>query len=165
ALFKDINKFLLIFFGWSAYLVSLGLVAFALAHLIEGIQNRRFIRWSMVIGLTCTWLLLLVESRLIFGKVGVVAEALVIPLLGWPAPTAHVITLGLLLIAIVITFRISFGHVLLVARAVRGAVVGTRKKASANRPAAPSPFLGQRPKYSRYGTGLPESAAAPTAAP
>ncbi|HZU03459.1 MAG TPA: DNA translocase FtsK [Ktedonobacteraceae bacterium] len=164
-IFKDINKFLLIFLGWSAYLVSLGLVAYALAHLIEGIRNRRFIRWSMVIGLTCICLLLLVESRLIFGKVGVVAELLVIPLLGWPAPTGHVIILGLLLIAIIITFRISFGHVLLGARAVQRVVVGNRKKAPANRSAAPSPFLGQRPKYSRYGTGRPESSATPASAP
>ncbi len=165
-IFKDINKFLLVFFGWSAYLVSLGLVAFALAHLTEGIRNRRFIRWSMVIGLACSWLLLLVESRLIFGKVGgVVAELLVIPLLGWPAATAHVITLGLLLIAIVITFRLSFGHILLVVHAVQRVVVGNRKKASANKPAVPSPFLGQRPKYSRYGTGLPESSAPPASIP
>jgi hypothetical protein len=59
-------KFFTAFFGWSAYLLALGLVAFALAHLIEGIRNQTFIRWSMVIGLFAIWLLLLVESRLLF---------------------------------------------------------------------------------------------------
>src|SRR5439155_10859838 len=51
------------------------------------------------------------------------------------------------------------------ARAVRAVAVNNRKNASANRPTAPSPFLGERPKYSRYGTGRPASSAAPASAP
>jgi hypothetical protein len=163
---RNINQFSVVFFGWSAYLLSLGLVAFALAHLVEGIRNQRFIRWSLIIGLICIWLLLLVESRLVFGKVaGVVGEILVIPLLGWPTMTAHVIILGLLLMAVIIAFRITFGHVLTVGRAMRRAVIGKGKKSPANSSTGPSPFLGQRPKYSRYGTGLsePDASSPPTA--
>jgi hypothetical protein len=158
-----LDKFFITFFGWSAYLLALGLVAFALVQLIEGIRKQRFIRWSMVIGLVIIWQLLLIESRLIFGhlSVGVLAELLVIPLLGWPVLTEHVIVLGLLLIATIITFRITFGHVLMVGRAVQRALSGGQRKLPQNRNSGPSPFLGQRPKYSRYGSGLADDAATP----
>src|SRR5579883_2977636 len=48
---SSLEKFFLTFFGWSAYPFSVGLVAFAIAHLIEGIRNIRFLRWSLVTGL------------------------------------------------------------------------------------------------------------------
>ncbi len=156
-------KFFITFFGWSAYLLALGLVAFAMAHLIEGIRKQRFIRWSMVIGLGIIWLLLLIESRLIFGhlSVGILAELLVIPLLGWPPLIDHVITLGLLLIVAIITFRITFGHVLMVGRVVQRVLSGGQKKPPRNKNSGPSPFLGQRPRYSRYGPGPANDAATP----
>ncbi len=99
-------------FGWSAYLISVGLIAFAVAYLIEGIQNKHFIRLSLVIGLTLLWPILLVESQLLLGGLigGIVGELLVRPLLGWPPIVGHVIMLGLLLVVIVGTFRSTFGQ-------------------------------------------------------
>src|SRR5581483_3778620 len=145
-------KFFLTFFGWSAYLLSLGLVAYALAHLIEGIRNQHFIRWSMVIGLTCVWLLLLIESRLILGPMaaGVLGEFLAGFLLGWPAAIGHVTILGLILISIVIAFRITFGQILGVGRFIMH-LVSDPPRPPADRENDLSPFLGQRPQYSRYG--------------
>jgi DNA segregation ATPase FtsK/SpoIIIE-like protein len=162
---RGLYKFFFLFFGWSAYLLALGLVAFALAHLIEGIRRQRFIRTSMVIGLTCVWLLLLIESGLILGPsplVGALGEFLVIPLMGWrPVAVAHVITLGLLVIAIILTFRITFGHVLLAGRAVQR-ILSSKPPAPASKSAGPSPYLGQRPRFSRYATGMAaEAASAP----
>ena len=48
---SDINRFFVVFFGWSAYPLALGLVAFATVHLIEGIRQEEFVRLSLVIGL------------------------------------------------------------------------------------------------------------------
>ncbi len=151
---SSINNFFLTFFGWSAYLLALGLVAFSLAHFLEGIRRQRFIRWSMAIGLGVIWLLLLLESRLIAGHmaVGVLAELLVQPFLGWPPAVGHIVVLGLIIIITVITFRITFGHVLIVAGFIQ------RLLASAPRPtfstatssAGTSSYLGQRPRFSRY---------------
>lgn len=154
---SGINKFFLTFFGWSAYPLAFGLVAFALAHLIEGMRKQRFIRWSLVVGLVVIWLLLLVESRLFVDKVGVLAEVLVKPLLGWPSAVAHVIVIGLLLITAIITFRITFGHVLMVAGFLRNMIADPERSAAPSpdagqrtrRPAASN--AGQRPQYSRYG--------------
>ncbi len=162
-----LNSFLLTFLGWSAYPFALGLVAFALAHLIEGIRNQRLIRWSMVLGLTCIWLLVLIESRLIIGKsVGILAELLVNPLIGWPTAAQHILILGLLLISVIVTFRITFGHVLLVVGFIMH-LIGEPPKSPI---AEPEPldeeddsqdqlYLGQqqqqqRPRYSRYAAGM-----------
>lgn len=153
---SGIYKFLTTFFGWSAYVLVLGLLAFAVAHLIEGIRQQRFIRWSMVVGLACVWLLLLLESRLILGsmKVGVVAEVLINPLLGWPVLVQHVVLLGLLVLMLVIAFRITFGHVLQVGNFAQRIISSARPQASADEEEnGPSRFLGQRPQYSRYGAG------------
>ncbi|MBV9231830.1 MAG: DNA translocase FtsK [Chloroflexi bacterium] len=159
---SGLNKFFLTFFGWSAYLLAMGLVAFSLAHLIEGIRNQRFMRWSMVVGMVCIWLLLLVESRLIAGHlaVGVLAELLVIPLLGWPPAVQHVLTLGLLLVAVVVTFRITFGHVLMAIHFLQG-LVADRQTPSRDKATGPSQYLGQRPQYSRYGSGKAPASAVP----
>src|SRR2546421_2917238 len=90
-LFSAISGAFTALFGWSVYLISVGLIAFAVAHLIEGIQNKRFIRWSLVIGLTLLWLILLVESQLLLGGTtgGILGELLVRPLLGWPSVVGH----------------------------------------------------------------------------
>ena len=169
---SGINQFLLVFFGWSAYLLALGLVIFALAHLLEGIRRQRFVPLSLVVGLVCIWLLLLSESALIMGtaNVGVLGKLLVLPLLGWPRSVDHVVVLGLLLITIIVTFRITFGHVLLVARFLKSLFsdlsLSTNKSGekmgrggrSASTRRQPSPFLGQRPQYSRYSAvGLPNA--------
>lgn len=149
-IFSGINHFFTLFFGWSAYLLALGLVAFALIHVIEGIRNERILRWSLVIGLVLIWLLLLTESRLMLGaRVGVLAELLVIPLLGWPAAVGHVVVIGLLFIVAIITFRITFGHVLMVAHAIQRVLADVPSISGGNNP-APSSYSGQRPQYSRY---------------
>src|SRR6266702_3926130 len=146
-------------FGWSAYLLALGLIAFALAHFIEGMFNKRFMRGSLVFFLIILWLLVLLESRLLLGlgRAGILADFLAIPLSGWTARNAiiiHVLLIGLCVIFVIAAFGIRFGHVLMIGRAIGkrgspgGASTGT------------SPYLGQRPQYSRYGTGLsaPDSA-------
>ncbi len=172
---SGINQFFLVFFGWSAYLLALGLVVFALAHLIEGIRRQRFVRLSLVVGLVCIWLLLLIESALIMGtaNVGILGALLVLPFLGWSRSVDHVIVLGLLLITSIVTFRLTFGHILLVVRFLKGLFAdlplstnksgekmgrGGRGVRSASTRRQPSPFLGQRPQYSRYSAvGLPNA--------
>ncbi|MBV9021081.1 MAG: hypothetical protein JOZ71_10245 [Ktedonobacteraceae bacterium] len=160
-----IGAIFLQFFNWSAYLLALGLIAFAVAHLVEGILKERFIRWSTVIGLLCIWLLLLIESRLLFGPVGILAEVLIYPLLGWSLPVAHVATLGLLLIAFIVTFRITFGHILRVSQALWHLFSPPQRQPTRGNTIRPSPFLGQRPKYSRYGGGAMASDAADPSIP
>jgi DNA segregation ATPase FtsK/SpoIIIE-like protein len=165
---SEVNRFFLLFFGWSAYFLALGLVAFALAHLIEGIRQQQFVRFTLVIGLACIWLLLLIESALIVGpeNVGILGALLVIPFLGWPHSVDHVVILGLLLITSIVTFRLTFGHVLLAVHYVKrlfgdpatrytnmsGRKMGRKGRSDRNAPTRrqPSPFLGQRPQYSRY---------------
>lgn len=151
-----IDQFFLTFFGWSAYLLALGLIAFALTHLVEGTRNEHILRWSMVFGLIVIWLLLLIESRLILGhlQAGVLAEVLVLPFLGWPPAVGHITVLGLLLIVIIMTFRITFGQILMAAQFISHLFAANRSTLSgADAVATPSPFLGQRPKYSRYAAG------------
>lgn len=154
-----VAKFFITFFGWSAYLLALGLVALALAQLIEGIRNVHILRTSMVLGLIVIWLLLLTESRLLLGpgSAGVLAELLVRPLLGWPPAVAHILTFGLLILVAIFTFRISFGHVLMLSQFIQH-IFSNEQRPSMSRgnavPTGPSPFLGQRPQYSRYGNGM-----------
>ena len=158
---SGLYKFFLTFFGWSAYPLSIGLVAYSLAHLIEGIRNQRFIRWSMVIGLTAIWLLLMVESRLIFGPMsaGALADFLVSPLSGWPPAVGHVTIFGLILVAIVVTFRITFGHMLIAGRFIMHLISDPPKSLADEEEPEPSPYIGQRPQYSRYGAGANHAAA------
>jgi DNA segregation ATPase FtsK/SpoIIIE-like protein len=151
-LFSAISGAFTALFGWSVYLISVGLIAFAVAHLIEGIQNKRFIRWSLVIGLTLLWLILLVESQLLLGGTtgGILGELLVRPLLGWPPVAGHLLLIGLFGIVTIITFQITLGHILAVARAIGLLADPASKAAQANNGSGPSPFLGQRPRFSRY---------------
>src|SRR5205823_2913429 len=64
-LFSAISGTFSILFGWPAYLLALGLIAFAIAHLIEGIRNTKFIRNSFILGLILLWLILMAESHLL----------------------------------------------------------------------------------------------------
>ena len=153
-IFSAIGKVFLDFFGWSAYLLAFGLMAFAIAHLIEGMHKQHYLRWSLVIGLVILWLLLLIESRLFMGPhVGILAELLVMPLLGWPLAIAHVMTLGLILITTILAFRITLGHVLYCIYAIQRLFAEESRISLTEKAAQPSPFLGQRPRYSRYVTG------------
>jgi DNA segregation ATPase FtsK/SpoIIIE-like protein len=169
-----LNSFLLAFLGWSAYPFVLGLVALALIRLIESIRIQQILRWSMILGLICIWLLILIESRLIIGKpVGILAELLVGPLLGWPAVAQHILVLGLLILSVIVTFRITFGHILMIFELV-SRLIGEPPEEAEEKPAAPQQrgrsvsgsqrgdfdndgqeqlFLGKRPRYSRYSHG------------
>ncbi|TMC22240.1 MAG: DNA translocase FtsK [Chloroflexi bacterium] len=108
----------------------------------------------MVGGLILIWLLLLAESHWIFRSTmgGVLAQLLVLPLIGWPVATGHILLIGLLSIVIIITFRITFGHVLLVGRTIQNFFASSPPKMPLGN--VPSPYLGQRPRYSRYVTGV-----------
>src|SRR6266487_483452 len=151
-IFGALDVFFLTFFGWGAYLLILVLIAFALAHLIEGTRKTRFIRWSLVLGLLVLLLLILAESRLILGSPtgGVIGSLMVRPLLGWPVLVQHVLIIGLFVIFAIVTFRITFDHVWLVTDYARKLATSLPGKSSTRDTATPSPFLGQRPQYSRY---------------
>jgi len=153
-IFRSLDGFFLTFFGWGAYLLILGLIAFALAHLIEGTRKTRFIRWSLVMGLLVLLLLMLAESRLILGSStgGVIGSLMVRPLLGWPVLVQHVLVIGLFVIFAIVTFRITFEHVSLVTDYAKKITTSVPRKSSNGNAASPSPFLGQRPQYSRYGS-------------
>ncbi|HEY5003185.1 MAG TPA: DNA translocase FtsK [Ktedonobacteraceae bacterium] len=159
-LLGPLNKVLLDFCGWGAYPLSIGLIAFALVHLIEGMRNQHIMTWRLVIGLGVLWLLLLAESRLLFGSVGILGELLVSPLLGWSPLVGHVVLLGLLIVVAILTFRIRFGHVLMLTRFMQRLISDNPGTDSSKTP-APSPYLGQRPQYSRYvGTAAASSPSA-----
>ncbi|HLX39446.1 MAG TPA: hypothetical protein VKR42_02900, partial [Ktedonobacteraceae bacterium] len=165
-LLSALSQFFFAFFGWSAYLLALGLIAFAVAHLIEGVRNVRFIRWSFVIGLIVLWLIVLLESQLILrdrGGAGILAELLYIPLQGWPVSIEHVLLIGLFFLVAILTFRITFGHALMVGRAVNR-LISDRQTPVSNRgnrgnPTGPSQFRGQRPRYSRYASAIAPNSA------
>ncbi len=152
---NGINKFFITFFGWSAYVFAFGLVTFASIHLWESIRKVRVLRWSLIMGLVFICLLILVESRLIMGamKAGVLAELLVMPLIGWSPAVQHVTVMGLLLVAIILTFRITFGHVLMVMRFIDSIIANSSKvqPVRADKQDETARFLGQRPQYTRYG--------------
>src|SRR2546429_187406 len=162
-IFGALDGFFLTFFGWGAYLLILGLIVFALAHLIEGTRKARFIRWSLVLGLLVLLLLLLAESRLILGNPtgGVNGSLMVRPLLGWPVLVQHVLVIGLFVIFAIVTFRISFDHVWLITDYARKVATSLPGKSSTGNSASPSPFLGQRPQYSRYASQTASSPGAP----
>lgn len=152
--FSAINRVFLDFFGWSAYLLALGLVVFAIMRLVGEMHNQYSLRWSLVVGLVILWLLLLLESRLIVGPhVGILAELLVVPFLGWSPATAHVMTLGLMVITAILTFRITFGHVLLFSQMIYHLLTTEPEVPQTSKTSQPSLFLGQRPRYSRYVAG------------
>ncbi len=153
--FSAFNGAFIALFGWSAFLLSIGLIAFAVAYVIEGIQNKKFIRWTTIVGLVVLWLLLLVESQLLLGgtTAGFLGALLVRPLLGWPPVAGHVLLIGLFGIVTIVTFQITLGHFMYITRAFRGIGATGQRGASPNNTSGPSPFLGQRPRFSRYGSG------------
>ena len=154
-LFKPLSAFFITFFGWSAYPLAFGLFVFACAHFIEGIFNARFIRMSLVFGLLVLLLLVLAESQLIAHGItgGVIGSLLVYPLHGWPGLVGHVLIIGLFIVIAILTFRITFGHARMVTGLFGKAFSNGRRMPSSNN-AGHSPFLGQRPKYSRYASNL-----------
>ena len=147
----QIGDFFILFFGWGAYPLAIGLIVFAAAHLVEGLRNVRFIRWSLVLSLFAFLLLVLVESGLfVVGSGGVVGGLLGRPLVGWPGPVPHVIVIGLCLLAIILAFRVRLGHAHAVAGFIGKAFADRRAAGAGGASATPSPYLGQRPQYSRY---------------
>ncbi|MEO7020469.1 MAG: DNA translocase FtsK, partial [Ktedonobacteraceae bacterium] len=152
-LFKPLADFFYHMFSWAALPVALGLMAFAGAHLIEGTRNIRFIRWSLVLGLLSLIVLLLVESQLLLGNTtgGIVGGVLATPLLSWGFG-AHVLVLGLLIIVTLLTFRVTLSQLRTGGIFLHRVFLAPRNAP----PASPgiSPFLGQRPRFSRYGNGL-----------
>ncbi len=155
-LFKPLADFFYHMFSWAALPVALGLMAFAGAHLIEGTRNIRFIRWSLVLGLLSLIVLLLVESQLLLGNTtgGIVGGVLATLLLGWGFG-AHVLVLGLLVIVTLLTFRVTLSQLRTGGIFLHRVFLAPRNAP----PASPgiSPFLGQRPRFSRYGNGLLEN--------
>ncbi|HLX55795.1 MAG TPA: DNA translocase FtsK, partial [Ktedonobacteraceae bacterium] len=152
-LLGKIGSFFTLFFGWGAYPLALGLIAFAFAHLVEGLRKMRFIRWSLVIGLLVMLLLLLAESQLFAeksGASGILGEWLARPLLGWPAPTPHVLVIGLLTLAAIFAFRIRPGHIISVTGFFKRLIADPNRSSTTSNAEEPSPYLGQRPQFSRY---------------
>jgi hypothetical protein len=155
ALLKAISGAFTAIFGWLAYPLALGLVAFAIAHLMEGMRKQRLIRWPLVIGLIVLSLIVMAESQLIApGTGGVIGEILGSPLHGWGA-LGHLILIALFIVIAMVTFRITLSHVATFGRTVGGVFAPNRGAASQGQ--RRSPFLGQRPAYSRY--GKPQEAA------
>jgi DNA segregation ATPase FtsK/SpoIIIE-like protein len=157
-------------FGLSAYLLSAGLIVISIAHLVESPKRRRTVRWKLVCGVLLLWFALLMELQLLLGgtRAAVIAPFGTFPatlvrsaLPALPAFWWEVFFLLLLASDLVVAFGLRFTHVARGFRAA-GAITGMR----ARRPKAvsapvrqPSPFLGQRPRYSRYGSAqVPNSA-------
>jgi DNA segregation ATPase FtsK/SpoIIIE-like protein len=156
-LFRPLADFFFRLFTWAAIPLSLGLVAFAIAHLIEGVRNIRVIRWSLVLGLLVLVLLLLAESQLLLGGLagGAVGGLLATAIEGWGFG-AHVLVLGLLLMTVLLTFKITVSQLLRGWGLVQRIFLDPRAPL-AQIPSRPvSPFLGERPRFSRYGSPAQE---------
>jgi hypothetical protein len=162
-IFGALDGFFLTFFGWGAYVLILSLIVFAFAHLVEGTRKTRFIRWSLVLGLLVLLLLILAESRLILGSPtgGVIGSLMVRPLLGWPVLVQHVLVIGLFVIFAIVTFRITFDHVGMITGFFKRLASSLPRKSSTGNAASPSPYLGQRPQYSRYSSQMVSSPGSP----
>ena len=159
-LFRPLVDFFFSVFSWGAIPLSLGLIAFAVAHLVEGVRNIRFIRWTLVLGLLVLLVLLLVESQLLFGHTvgGIVGGLLATPMLGWGFG-AHILVPGLFLIVVLVTFKVTMSQVLSALRATRRIFLEPRNNSTASSGPRVSPFLGQRPRFSRYSNGLADNSA------
>jgi ribosomal protein S25/DNA polymerase III delta prime subunit len=158
--FRPLADFFFSLLSWAAVPLSLGLVIFAFAHLVEGLRNIRFIRWSLVLGLLTLVALLLAESQLFLGGTvgGIVGGVLATPVLGWGFG-AHVLVLGLLLIVVLLTFKVTMSHLRRGWSLARRIFLDPRDNVAPGLARPPSPFLGQRPRLSRYG-GLAKNDAA-----
>ncbi|HEU5377554.1 MAG TPA: DNA translocase FtsK, partial [Ktedonobacteraceae bacterium] len=160
-LFKPLADFFFNVFSWSAWPLALGLIAFAFAHLVEGMRNIRFIRWSLVLGLLGLLVLLLAESQLLLGKTagGIIGGLLATPLLGWGFG-AHVLVLGLFVMVALLTFKVTLSQIETTFRLLHSVFLAPRQNAADE--ARVSPFLGKRPRFSRYGNGLADKSEAGT---
>ena len=158
-LFKPLADFFFSVFSWGAIPLSLGLIAFAIAHLIEGVRNIRFIRWSLVLGLLGLLVLLLVENQLLLGHTagGIIGGLIATPMLSWGIG-AHVLVLGLFVIVALLTFKVTMSHLLSTASLLQKVFLEPRGKPADSTSPRVSPFLGQRPRFSRYaGNGLADN--------
>ena len=101
-------------FGWGTYLLAIGLAAFAIANLAEAVTQTFAIRWGLVIELTLLGCLLVLESRLLFGRnTGALFGALLAELVnGFPSATKHIVVLGPMLILLILIFRITWSQVI-----------------------------------------------------
>jgi len=156
--------------GWSAYPWSLGLALLGGAHLVEGVSDRHLLHWPRVIGLIIVWLAALAESALIFvggtatggGSVGTwLVHALPA---GWPPITQHGLVLLVLAAGLALTLQLRPDHLWRSGRALSGIISRLRllrARATVREQRAPSPYLGQRPKYSRYGSAAADAADLP----
>ncbi len=151
-----IGDFFFLFLGWGAYPFSMGLILLALAYLVEGMRNIQFVRWSLVLGLLAMLLLALTESALFaIGSGGVIGGWLSRPLLGWPAQVQHVLVIGLMLLAAIVTFRITPSHFRRIFGIFRKALADPAR-GNGGGASRPSPYLGQRPQYSRFTNSTPD---------
>ncbi|GCE10401.1 DNA translocase FtsK [Tengunoibacter tsumagoiensis] len=186
-----VGKFFVVFLGWAAYIFAIGLIALSVTLFLESVRQERLVRSTFVGGIGLIWLLLLLESRLILGsmKAGVLAEWLVTPIGSWPAPVQHMTILGLLLIVCILTFRLTFSHVMIIVHLFErftsideSKILGNRQPATQiyededdemeldlDDPVLHNPDLeldddlnlNQRPQYSRYGAGMSRASALP----
>ncbi|WP_376796510.1 DNA translocase FtsK [Thermogemmatispora sp.] len=156
---KEFYAFFTTLFGWSAYVLALGLLVLAVVLLIEGLRRRSLLRWSLVGGLALLWLLILAESQLLLGGEtgGFVGALLILPLRNWPAAVGHILLLGLMVIVSIVTFRITFGHLLAAARFVHRIFADRPPSLARGSDEHFRSFLGQRPRYSRYSGLAPAS--------
>jgi DNA segregation ATPase FtsK/SpoIIIE-like protein len=162
--FSQLAGFFFNMFSWAAVPLALGLIAFAVAHLVEGMRNIRFIRWSLVLGLLVLMILLLVETQLIGQDTtgGIIGGVLATPIQGLGFG-AHVLVLGLLVMTLLLTFRVTLTQFRAVLRWLQQVFFSPRGSLTEaeedEREDTPSPFLGQRPRFSRYGgSATPEQA-------
>ncbi|GCF06862.1 hypothetical protein KDI_04260 [Dictyobacter arantiisoli] len=156
-LWSGIGQFFLTFLGWAAYILGIGFVIYAALRLYESIRSTRFIRASMVFGLVVLCLLVLLESRLIMGPLtaGVLADVMALPFQNLPPAVGHVLVIGLILVVIIFTFRITFAHVMLIYRFIER-IIGDAPPAGDEEDEpdqSHARFLGQRPQFSRYSAG------------
>ncbi len=148
--------------GWGAYLLAIGLAAFAIGHLAESATRTAVIRWGLVIELVLLGCLLVLESRLLFGRdTGMLFGALLAELVnGLPGVTKHIVVLGAMLILFILIFRITwsqaigalawfFGGMGYLARSASGSIstaVEQRRQARAASRALPA-YDGDEPDY------------------
>lgn len=157
-LFRPLADFFFGLFTWAAIPLSLGLVAFAIAHLVEGMRNIRVIRWSLVLGLLVLVVLLLAESQLLLGGLagGAVGGLLATAIQSWGFG-AHVLVLGLLVVTVLLTFRITVSQLLVAGSLVRRIFLDPRDFSEQTTSRPVSPYLGERPRLSRYGSPAQEN--------
>ena len=109
--------------GWSAYPLTLGLLAYSFVHLVESVRKRRLIRHSLVLCSVLFWQLLLLEAQLLLGSaqgyvvvgpIGAVTAWLAWqahPIVAWSPLVAHAVLLGALLVLCGVLFHLRPRHI------------------------------------------------------